>query len=459
MSLHIARTALAGMSGQPALLEERYGVGADGPVSLHAHLQQLATARPDQEETAWERRKGEIAAEYGGTGLMTEKPFVFFDGVAVIPIHGLLINRFPYSWGFVTGYSFIRSQLAAAQDDPDVERIVFDVDTYGGMVAGCHETAEMIYASRAKKPSMAVIDAYCYSAGMYLATAASRVVMTPSGGAGSIGVIAMRLDVTKWMEKEGWKVHLVYAGARKVDGQPVAEFTAEAKAQMQASVDRSYGRFTAAVAKYRKIGEDVVRNTEAACYDAEEATALRLVDAVMPASEALLATSIWDDGQTANQENEAMTTKPAANADPQDPAAPANPPAAAPAAAAAAPAAPAVDLAAIRAEAVAAERARSTGILDSDEAKDRPALARHLATNTDMSVDAAKAILKAAAPETKPKAGAVNPLDAAMAATGGTPNVGAGGSEGDAGQPQSAAARILASQAMATGMKPGQKPN
>lgn len=454
MSLHIARTALAGMSGQPAFLEERYSVGNDAPMSLQSHIQALASARPDMEEDAWGRRKAEIAAEYGGTGLMSEKPFVFFDGVAVIPIHGLLINRFPYSWGFVTGYSFIRSQLAAAQDDPDVERIVFDVDSFGGMVAGCHETAEMIYASRSKKPSVAVIDAYCYSAGMYLASAARRVVITPSGGAGSIGVVAMRLDVTKWMENEGWKVHLVYAGARKVDSYPVAEFTEEARAKMQASVDRSYDRFVSAVAKYRNIGEDAVRKTEAACYDAEEATALRLVDAVMPASETLLAASIWDEGQTATTENETMTEKPAVAAAPENPA-----PAPAPAAAAPAPApAAAVDTAAIQAEAVAAERARVAGILACDEAKDRPSLARHLATNTNMSLDDAKAALAAAAVETKPKAG-VNPLDAAMGAGG--PNVGAG-SEADAGQgntPQSAAARILAAQSAATGLKPGQKPN
>lgn len=448
MSLHIARTALAGISGQPSFLEERYSVGGDAPMALQAHIQALASARPDAEEAAWERRKGEIAAEYGGAGLMTEKPFVFFDGVAVIPIHGLLINRFPYSWGFVTGYSFIRAQLAAAQDDPDVERIVFDVDTFGGMVAGCHETAEMIYASRAKKPSVAVIDAFCYSAGMYLATAASRVVITPSGGGGSIGVVAMRLDVTKWMEDEGWKVHLVYAGARKVDLYPTAEFTQEARDKVQSSVNRSYDRFISAVAKYRNIGEDAVRDTEAGRFDADEMVALRLADAVLPVSETLLAASLWDDDMTSTQETDDMATKPADTADKAETTAKA-----------ATPETPTVDTEALRAEAVASERARTSGILNSDEAKDRPALARHLALETGMSVDAAKGILKAAAPETAKKA-ATNPLDTAMGEGG--PNVGAG-NEPESGQGQnqgqSAAARILAAQAAATGMKPGQKPN
>lgn len=446
MSHYTAQSALAAMSGQPIFMEDRYAQGTEGPVSLASHIRLLASSLPDVEEAAWNRRKVEIAGLYGSSGLMADKPFIFVDGAAIIPIHGLLLNRFPYSWGFVTGYSFIRHQLAAALADDDVERIIYDVDSFGGMVGGCVETAEAMYAARKVKPSLAVIDAYCYSAGTYLATAASKVAITPSGNTGSIGVVLMRLDVTKAMEQDGWKVHLIYAGDRKVDSYPVAEFTPEARKRMQASVDRSYDTFVSSVAKYRGMDETAVRATQAACFDAEEALALGLVDTVIPASEAMLATAIWDDdGQHAEQEQDDMTTKPT----------PAEEAAATAAAAQAATDAAATQAAAVSNAAQAAqvaERARIAAIQDSDEAKDKPALARHLALSTDMTAEAARAILKAAAPETAPAKPAGNPLAAAMDGVD-QPNVGGGtGSTAAAGATaQTPAQRIIAAQRAATG--------
>ena len=59
------------------------------------------------------------------------------------------------------------------------------------------------------------------------------------------------------------------------------------------------------------------------------------------------------------------------------------------------------ELATARADAAKAERTRVSGIQTCEEAKGREALASHLAFNTTMSVDDAKALLAAA-----PKAGA-----------------------------------------------------
>lgn len=59
-----------------------------------------------------------------------------------------------------------------------------------------------------------------------------------------------------------------------------------------------------------------------------------------------------------------------------------------------------VDVAQIQAEARASERARISGIMGCEEAVGRATLANHLATTTDMSVEAAKGIL-AASPKEK----------------------------------------------------------
>ncbi|PZP55979.1 MAG: S49 family peptidase, partial [Delftia acidovorans] len=117
------------------------------------------------------------------------KPFAFSGGFAIIPIHGSLINRYGgYYHGYVTGYNFIRSQMNAALADPDVEAIIFDVNSNGGEAAGCFELANEIFASRAVKPSFSVVDSNAYSAAYALGSAATKMAVIPSGGAGSIGV-------------------------------------------------------------------------------------------------------------------------------------------------------------------------------------------------------------------------------------------------------------------------------
>jgi hypothetical protein len=116
------------------------------------------------------------------------------------------------------------------------------------------------------------------------------------------------------------------------------------------------------------------------------------------------------------------------------------------------------DTAAAQAEARQAERARIAGITSSDEAKGREKLASHLALNTDLSVDSAKAILaaapveKAEPPATTTKAG-TNPFQQAMDA-GKHPNVGADAGTGDGGTGEMTdAQRILADHSAMTGIR------
>jgi signal peptide peptidase SppA len=442
MSRHTAQTARDQLFGRPAYVNLDYANGDGVASSVIADLRQLATVTPSQEVSSWKERMGTLVAEYGRSPGPVEKPFAYSDGIAIIPIHGLLLNRFAYSWGFVTGYNFIRNQFNAARNDPDVKLIVFDVNSNGGMCAGCQELSDEIFSARNDKPSIAVVDAYCYSAAYFIASAAGRVIVTPSSGVGSVGVLCMRVDLTKAMDDEGINVTVVYAGKNKLDSNPFGPFSADAQARLQASVDLSYDAFVSAVARNRSLPEEEVRATEASCYGAEEALTLGLIDAILPpiaAVESAVADleADDDDGEDPN-----MTTK-----TPEQLAAETN----------------AQAVAAAQAEARTAERTRISGIQGHAEAKDKAKLAAHLALNTAMSVEDAAEVLKAAAPETPVAAAApapaqqpANPFAAAMDG-GKNPNVtaegGATGEQEDPNSPKARASRILAAQSRATGAK------
>ena len=376
-----------------------------------------------------------------GDSRTERKPYAQVGDTAIVPVHGTLINRFNSSWGFVTGYQYIEGALAAAMDDSTVARVVMDVDSYGGEAAGAFELSDTIRQMRGQKPMMALVNTAAYSAAYAVASAADTIVATPSGGAGSIGVVTMHVDYSKALKEAGITVTHIYAGKHKVDGSPYRPLTEEVRDSIQARIDKTYGVFVQRVATNRGLTEKAVRDTEARTYDADDAMKLGLIDAVAPPKEAFAAFTTGSYGPR-KKDKMSMSTEtetPAANADAAAPAAAA--PAAAPEAAA-----PAAD----NTNAVVAERERVKAILSCDEAENRADLANHLALNTDLSVEAAKGIL-AAAPKTAQKPAASASFAAAMA--GGNPNVGPDAGEASADDKEDVVARINRNHALATGRK------
>lgn len=439
MSRHVALAALDRLNDNESFID------VSSIAAINRSLSELASASPEREQAAFVERLDMLAQAYGMGNSLRDKPFAYANGIAVIPIHGTLLNRFNSSWGYVTGYNFIRWQLNAALDDDDVETIVLDVNSPGGEVAGCLELSNTIFEAREIKPILAVVDSLMASAALVLGSAATKVYITPSGKAGSAGVIAMHVDQSKAMDEWGLKISLIFAGAHKADGNPFEPLPDDVRAAVQASVDKAYVQLCDLVARNRGLDSQSIRDTEARVYRADEALEQKLVDAIKTPAEAVAAFlgELGDDDPN-GQEDENMSTA-----------------ATAPAAAAAAPAAaPQIDQAALSAAVAAAlpgavataladDRARQVSIKGCEEAKGREALAEHLAV-TGHTLESAKGIL-AAAPVVAPAAATpADPLAAAMAATV-QPQVGADGSATAPGEVVDKAAAILADQAAVTG--------
>lgn len=200
--------------------------------------------------------------------------------VAVIPLHGSLINRFNSSWTFLTGYKFIRNAINMALGDSEIETIVLDVNSNGGEVCGCFEIANFIKEAKNIKPIHAVVDGGCYSAAYAIASACSTITTTPSSGVGSIGVVAVHASYEKMLDNEGIAVTIIQAGDKKTDGTPYKNLTDSAKTDIQQRVNDNYAEFTALVANNRNLSVDDVIKTQAACYTAKDAMELGLIDAV-----------------------------------------------------------------------------------------------------------------------------------------------------------------------------------
>jgi len=202
-------------------------------------------------------------------------------GIALILVHGSLVRRglgVDAASG-LTSYADIARQLDLALADPTVQGILLDVDSPGGEAGGVFELGERVRAAHAVKPVWAIAADSAFSAAYAIACGASRLVVSRTGGVGSIGVIALHVDQSVRDAQDGYRFTAIFAGDRKNDFSPHAPLSDTAAVRLQAEVDRLYGLFVRHVATMRGLSEDTVRATEAGLFFGPEAVQAGLADA------------------------------------------------------------------------------------------------------------------------------------------------------------------------------------
>jgi ClpP class serine protease len=186
-------------------------------------------------------------------------------GIAVIPVQGVLLKKesFMSAWSGSSSYEQIQRQVASAVADVGVSAILLDIDSPGGETAGCFDLADYIFSVRNEKPLWAVANDLALSAAYCGASAAARIIVTRTGALGSIGVYALHADQSGFDKGMGFKYTYIFAGDKKVDGNPHEPLSERAEGDVQAEVDREYGIFTDTVARNRSTTTDAIIATEA----------------------------------------------------------------------------------------------------------------------------------------------------------------------------------------------------
>lgn len=381
--------------------------------------------------------------DYWGRDEHPYRPYVVHNGILQIPIQGVLLNRFSYQFGrWATGYQYVERALARGLADPQVSGIALLVHSPGGEVAGCFELGDKLFDARSEKPIRAFAADHAYSAAYALASAASEISVTRSGGVGSIGVVTMHVDYSEMLEKSGIAVTFVFAGDHKVDGNAYQKLPDSVKDRMQERIDRLYGVFTGTVARNRGMEDADVRATNALTYDATSSIQEGLADRIGALDEEMVVFA----SEVAEQEEENM-----ADQNPKSGGQPTQTPAAGTFTQADLDAAVAAAVQEATKAGATAERERANAIMTSDEGKKRPKAAAAL-VKAGMAAEAAIAALadmdeeKATGSSEQPKG--KSPFESAMET--GNPGVGANAqSEPDQGE-DDAVAGFFAS----LGMKP-----
>ena len=344
--------------------------------------------------------------------------------ICILEVGGTLANRGAHADGYsgLTSYEWIGRMISAAVKTESVKGILIKFDSYGGEVSGVFDCADLIARAAEVKPTWAMVDDNCYSAAYLLASQCNRILTTRTGGCGSIGVIAVHMDQSKYDDKIGVKYTPVYAGSHKNDFSPHQAIKDGPLAWLTSEVERDYDLFCEYVSRGRGMGVDVIRATEAGLFVGEDAISAGLADGIATREEALSMlieqTSKIGGSAAKNpkrgvsmQQHEAAAESPKRTADseycddcPNK----------------------GMNAESLRSAGAATERGRIAAILNLEEANGREKLARAIAFDTNSDAETAKKLL-AVAPKEQQKT--ANPLAEAMAAES-NPSVGVAGSTG-----------------------------
>lgn len=172
--------------------------------------------------------------------------------IGVITVSGSLIagNAGYLKYYGVTGYGDIRDALAAAMSSSIVQGILLYIDSGGGSVSGCQETADLINRVAQVKPVVSYASGTEASAALWLGTAASYRFTSQTALTGSLGVMMVHAERSKMLEAEGIKVTVIRAGDSKALANAYEPLSDKAKADKTAQAQTLYDIFLGDVAKF-----------------------------------------------------------------------------------------------------------------------------------------------------------------------------------------------------------------
>jgi len=195
---------------------------------------------------------------------------------AKLKIYGPLMRHGSWWSDFLglSAYSSITKEFKKLLEEPQIENIILDIDSPGGMVNGCGELADFIYNSRDKKNIISYVSGTGCSAAYYLASASSKVYVHKSAKVGSIGVIAC-IDIVK--DKNVKQIEIVSSKSKE---KRLNVESKEGKDKIQQEVDALADIFIDDVAKFRSVSTEQIEQTNGGTFIGQDGIASGLVDEV-----------------------------------------------------------------------------------------------------------------------------------------------------------------------------------
>ncbi|WP_243337398.1 signal peptide peptidase SppA [Anaeromyxobacter soli] len=153
----------------------------------------------------------------------------------------------------IAGAETIAAQLRRAADDSDVKAIVLRIDSPGGDGVASDRIWREVQRARRRKPVIASMGDAAASGGYLVAVGADTILAEPSTLTGSIGVFALKPDLSGLLAKLGVVREAAARGENAQLTSLAKPWSAPERAAVEREIERFYALFVARVAEGRKL--------------------------------------------------------------------------------------------------------------------------------------------------------------------------------------------------------------
>ena len=206
--------------------------------------------------------------------------------IAVLPVEGEIWPFYGLSnVPMIVTPDIVEDFIMTAEEDENIEAILFEINSPGGLPAASERIADTIRNS--SLPNVGMIGDIGASGGYMVAAATDHLIASPFSIVGSIGVNASYVENSKQNEEDGLTYVQLIAGKYKDSGDPNKPLDDEARALIQRDLDEVHKYFIEMVAEYRGLSvEKVTELADGGTMTGVRAKETGLVDSVGGRSEA-----------------------------------------------------------------------------------------------------------------------------------------------------------------------------
>ena len=176
----------------------------------------------------------------------------------------------------------IKSIIEKAEKDDEIKALLIKINSPGGTVTASDIILHLLNTYKESSNVRIYIQVMdlAASGGYYIALAGDEIIAHPTSLIGSIGVIALKVNLKELMAKIGVSWEIVKSGDKKDFMSPFRSFTKEERELFQGAIDRLHNRFVKLIAKNRSALDisQVRPLADGRVFDAIQAKDLKLID-------------------------------------------------------------------------------------------------------------------------------------------------------------------------------------
>jgi len=213
--------------------------------------------------------------------------YIYTNQILIVPIEGEIVD-----------FKATTTALHEGMVDRNVKAIILDLNTPGGYVDSCMEIAAYVATVAKIKPVIAIMEDMCASGGYYIASFASYILTHRNTITGSIGVIAVWVDMSQYYKNQGINITIWLTGSEKDMGADWRGPTQKEYESINASVHSIFQTLLVDIQKNRELSQNAIDEIKSgATFSGEKAIELgladRIGDIVDAKEEAIKRTGIW----------------------------------------------------------------------------------------------------------------------------------------------------------------------